>query len=107
VSTQYTGSVWVGKRLEPSYPRKPPERVERIIDEVCARRGLSRSQMLGKRRTDKVSRARFEAAWLMRRLTFAHGRPPSYPQIALWLGRTDPTTAMHMVRRHAELTGAK
>lgn len=66
-----------------------------IVDEVCAKHGVTRSEIMGIRRAMKLVAARQEAMYRMSRETSF-----SLPQIGKRLGGRDHTTVLHGIRRH-------
>ena len=87
---------------KPFRERPTPDRVALAIGLAARAHGVSVREILGRRRTRKVSFARFEAMARIRALNF-NGRTPSLPQIGAWLGR-DHTSVLNGLRRHAELS---
>lgn len=67
-----------------------------LVDQICARRGVTRLELCGNRRTRSVAAARQELWWLIRRNP---ERSYSYQEIARWFGR-DHTTVLHGVGAH-------
>jgi hypothetical protein len=73
----------------------PKVQVRRIMEAVCAQRGISLGELTAPGRTDFPAKSRQMVMWLADRL-----RPDlSYLTIARMLGRTDHTTVMWGVRR--------
>ena len=71
--------------------------IREIIDQVAAKHGFTYLEMVGRRRTADVVRARQEAYWrCMRETVF------SVPTIGRHFGGRDHTTVLHGVRVHAE-----
>lgn len=66
-----------------------------IVDEVCAKHGVTRAEIMGIRRALKLVAARQEAMYRMSRETSF-----SLPQIGKRLGGRDHTTVLHGIRRH-------
>jgi chromosomal replication initiation ATPase DnaA len=67
-----------------------------LLDFVCARRGVTRSELCGRARTQAVAAARHELWWLIRNHP---ERRYSYPEIARIVGR-DTATVMHGIAAH-------
>jgi hypothetical protein len=71
-----------------------------IVREICAYRGMSKSEMKSASRTFAVTAVRHEVAYWLRVRGGA-----TYPQIARLTGRTNHTTAIHACRAYARLHG--
>lgn len=67
-----------------------------LVDDVCARRGVTRNELLGRTRTHAIVAARQEFWWLIRHHP---GRCYSYAEIAAIVGR-DPSTVLHGIVAH-------
>ena len=67
-----------------------------VVDDVCARRGVTRNELLGRTRTHAIVAARQELWWLIRHHP---GRCYSYAEIAAIVGR-DPSTVLHGIAAH-------
>jgi len=67
-----------------------------LVDEVSARRGVTRDELLGRGRTRAVVGARQELWWLIRHHP---GRCYSYAELAALVGR-DPSTVVHAIAAH-------
>ncbi len=89
----------------PAQGCKLPERVLHIIEGTAADHGVSVADILGRRRTRKISDARHSAMWRVRSISWKgmgwHGRP-SYPQIGRWF-RRDHTTVLLAIKRVSEV----
>jgi chromosomal replication initiator protein len=66
---------------------KTPLRIDAIVDVVCARLAVSRAELMGSGRHQRVVTARGLVSWLARELTTM-----SYPEIAQALGRRHHST---------------
>jgi chromosomal replication initiation ATPase DnaA len=74
---------------------------KRIIEEVCIKHQVTRSELIGPQRSARISSARQEAMYRMKTETTM-----SLPQIGHRLGNRDHTTVLHGVRRYeAKLRG--
>jgi chromosomal replication initiation ATPase DnaA len=101
--------AWKGPvptRDRPTFPQMP-ERVAEIIREVAAIHGVTAGEIIGPSHLRAIVWPRFEAAYRIRELRMADGRPPSYPRIGRWLGGRDHTTIIAGIRRHEALTDPK
>ena len=79
---------------EPGYWRE-------IVEQVCAKHGITPAELTGARRAVHISAARQEAVYRMSRETNL-----SLPQIGKRIGGRDHTTIIHSIRRHeAKLRG--
>ena len=67
-----------------------------LLDDVCARRGVTREELCGRRQTQAVAAARHELWWLIRH--HPH-RGYSWSEIARIVHR-DPTSILHGVAAH-------
>jgi len=65
-----------------------------ILSQVSDVTGVPVEIILGKNRTERVSEARFMAAWLMREMLFL-----TFAQIGAALSRSDHSSAMHCYSR--------
>jgi hypothetical protein len=93
-------------RGEPGIPRppRPPalkaiqlaEQFRPLVEVVAAAHGIPYGVLVGPRRDKPALAARFEAMWLIRNLRTP---APSYPLIAVALGRADHTSAIYGVRK--------
>lgn len=72
-----------------------------IVRQVAAEHGLTLEELTGPSSVKPISRARHEAMWRLRQETKL-----SAMQIARALGRTDHTTALWGIRRHAKRIAA-
>lgn len=77
-----------------------PARVLNIIRNVAGEHGVEPRDILGRRRLGKIARARQEAMHHCRRMEWAEGKPPSFPQIGVWFGR-DHSTVIYACERVA------
>ena len=71
-----------------------------IIQEICEKHGLTKTELLGPRRAIPIVKARHEAMYRMSKET-----PMSLPAIGMRMGR-DHTTVIYGVRKHAERLAA-
>lgn len=72
-----------------------------IVEQVCAKHGVTPAELTGARRAVHISAARQEAVYRMSRETNL-----SLPQIGKRMGGRDHTTIIHSIRRHeAKLRG--
>lgn len=71
-----------------------------IAEEVCARHGVTMTEMISHRRAMRVVPARFEAIWRCHKET-----PMSLPQIGKHFDR-DHTSVLYAIRRHQEIVDA-
>lgn len=69
-----------------------------LLDEVCARRGVTREEVCSRQRTRAVTAARHELWHLIRQLPERHY---SFPEIAR-LFRRDPSSVLHGVAAHRQ-----
>ncbi len=67
-----------------------------IIDQVCAKHGLTRGELLSSRRSKSLVAARHEAMYRMGKETSM-----SLPAIGRRMGGKDHTTVLHGIRKHA------
>jgi chromosomal replication initiation ATPase DnaA len=83
----------------------PPARVKltprAIVEQVAHQHGLVAEQLIGASRLGPIVKARHEAMYRLRNETKL-----SAPQIARALGRTDHSTVLWGVKRHAERIAA-
>lgn len=86
----------------PTYPRMAD-----VAAMVAERYGLTVDDLRGPSRRRPIVHARQEAMWLMRQvlrpdgaMRFGNAHRYSYPQISLYLGGRDHTTALWGVRQH-------
>jgi chromosomal replication initiation ATPase DnaA len=77
--------------------------VRAVVSEVAAKYGCTVADILGQRRSGRLSIARFEVCARLRELNYG-GAPPSLPLIGRWLQRHH-TTVLHAIRRHAQRMG--
>lgn len=80
------------------------ERVMAVIGSIATKHGVTVGEILSRRQTRKVARARWEAAYVLRHTPGPNGRYPSYPQLGRWFGR-DHTSVIHGVRLWGETLG--
>lgn len=73
-----------------------------LVDDVCHRRGVTRTEVCGRARSQAISHARQEIWW---RIRHHPEREYSYPEIARLFAR-DHTTIMAGVSAHARRTCA-
>lgn len=66
-----------------------------ILDEVCAKHGMTRAQVLSVRRAVPIVAARHEAMYRLSKETSM-----SLPAIGRRMGGKDHTTVLHAIRRH-------
>lgn len=71
--------------------RPLPNRVWSTLLAVAIDYDISVPDIIGRDRHRLFAYARLDAAWRLRQLRFADGRPPSYPRIAVWLERDHST----------------
>ena len=76
-------------------PAPPPERVVAILREVARAHGVSVSDLIGESRRRRISHARQEAMWRLRRLDWRGGvrGRPSIVQIGEWMNRDHSTVS--------------
>lgn len=67
-----------------------------LVDDVSARRGVTRAELCGRRRSRAVAAARHELWWLIRQHP---ERCYSFPEIARLFGK-DHTTVLHGITAH-------
>jgi hypothetical protein len=79
-------------RVEPFEPGHWLE----IIDQVCAKHSLTRSELIGCRRERRLVAARHEAMYRMSKETTM-----SLPAIGRRMGNKDHSTVLHAIRKHA------
>lgn len=84
-------------QLEAAKNANPGFNGRKIVTAVAKCYGLTFFDLLKKRRTPHLVRARHHAMWELKRSTFM-----SFPEIAKLLGGMDHTTVMHGVRKHQE-----
>lgn len=77
-----------------------PKRLEAIADQVCARHGIGRNDLLSKSRRPAIVHIRWEFMWRARHETCA-----SYPAIGAFLGGMDHTSVLHGVKRYEAIVG--
>lgn len=75
-------------------PKGTCPRVEDIQRAVARHFGISRLDMISRRRSSEIVRPRHVAAWFAREYT-----PRSYPEIGRLFGGRDHTSMLHAVRR--------
>jgi len=78
-----------------------PIRAADVVVRVARKHGVTPLAILGFSRLKKMVKARHEAAYWIRELRDAAGERPSFPQIAMWMKRTDHTSIMYACKRHA------
>jgi chromosomal replication initiation ATPase DnaA len=76
-------------------------RVKTIIQAACVHFGLTRADLLSRRRTPRVARPRQVVMFLAKELT-----PASLPEIGRRMGDLDHTTILHGIRKIASLIEA-
>lgn len=79
--------------------RSIPPTVQRIVDEVAARHGITSAEIFGRRRPRHIAWPRQEVFALIRSTIVVNGSPASYPLIGLWMG-FNHATVIHGARRH-------
>lgn len=80
--------------------RQPmPERYKAIVREVAQAHGVRTRDVLAKDGPRSVQAVRLAVYASLRAATLPCGRPPSYPQIARWMGR-DNSTVWSGVKAH-------
>jgi chromosomal replication initiation ATPase DnaA len=84
-----------------------PDRAKAVIDQTAADHGVTSAHIIGPGRAKGLCLARFDAASRLRALRLANGRPPSTPQIGLWLGGRDHTSILSALRRWAEIVAER
>ncbi len=77
-----------------------PQRVRRIVMEVCEKHGVSAIEICSEHRSQRIVVARMEACYRLRKETTW-----SLPRIGKFLGGRDHTTILHSVRKHAARNG--
>lgn len=79
--------------------------IRQIVEDVAERHGFLTTELLGPRRFKSLSRARFEAMWLVRQERWPDGRHVySLTQIGDFFGGRDHTTALNAIRRWEEIS---
>lgn len=86
--------------VAPLVPASSPERVRRIVMEVCHKHGVSAIEICSEHRSQRIVVARHEACYRLRKETTW-----SLPRIGKFLGGRDHTTILHGVRKHAAKNG--
>jgi hypothetical protein len=89
----------------PSYAPQPQEEPalmpvthwKRIVNEVCTKHKVSRGELMGPQREQRIVIARHEAMYRMKKETTL-----SLPAIGKKMGGKDHATVMNAVRRHEE-----
>lgn len=76
-------------------PFEMAERVKAAIADICRKHGISRDEIMANRRHKKITWARQEAMWWLRKNT-----PWSLPKIGQYFGGYDHTTVLHASRKH-------
>ncbi len=84
-----------------SWRPKAPLRIDAVIDEVCRRLGVTRTELMGSGRHRRLAAARGLVAFLARDLTTM-----SYPEIGAALGRRNHSTVHNAAQRLARLIKA-
>lgn len=75
-----------------------PARVNIALHETCVKYGIGERDIISHSR--KHLQARREVWWRVRQMLNIHGKPYSYPQIAMWFDR-EHTSVMDGVKKHA------
>lgn len=81
---------------------KPAGPLLTIKEQVCAKHGITMTDLLSRRRAANLVAARFEGYWRARTETTA-----SYPEIARAFNRGDHTTVMYGCRKHEKKIAAE
>lgn len=83
--------------INTSVHRLPQSTAQRIIAEVCTKHRVSRAELLGHQREQRIVIARHEAFYRMKTETTL-----SLPAIGTRMGSKDHSTVHHGVKRHIE-----
>lgn len=97
-------SLWRGQI------RTPGDSVRECIERAAKNHDVTADEIKAgnELRARKFTRARHEACWRLRDLTWPDGEPRlSFPRIAQIVGLKDHTSAMNAVRRHQERLDAQ
>lgn len=86
--------MWFFDLIMPTVMFTEPPKVEEIQRAVCQFYGVSKLDLLSKRRTANICRPRQIAMYLAKTLTFR-----SLPEIGRRFGNRDHTTVLHAVRK--------
>lgn len=90
----------IANAVAPLVQPSSPQRVRRIVMEVCEKHGVSPIEICSEHRSQRIVVARMEACYRLRKETTW-----SLPRIGKYLGGRDHTTVLHSVRKHAARNG--
>lgn len=85
------------ERMDENVSLMPVTYWKRIVNEVCVKHQVSRGEMMGPQREQRIVIARHEAMYRMKKETTL-----SLPAIGKKMGGKDHATVMNAVRRHQE-----
>ena len=90
----------IANAVAPMVQPSSPQRVRRIVMEVCEKHNVSPTEICSEHRSQRIVVARMEACYRLRKETTW-----SLPRIGKFLGGRDHTTILHGVRKHAARNG--